>query len=100
MAPLNGACIRFPNCNRLEQMQPYTLNTGHTRVSPRSEVGEEATKQLRTLATAGGAWPEPFAVFYVEITRADGGAVFTVSRAQAPIVTCGVAWTEAGASKV
>lgn len=78
-----------------------TLNTGHTVEQSLADIGEAAVQVLRPLVAAvAGSLPAPFGAFRVEITRGDGGAVFTVSRAREPIVTCGVAWTAPGAAEI
>lgn len=78
----------------------YTLNTAHSVDSQRSGVGTAAMELLSPLVQRGGILPGDFSAFSVEIARGEGGAVFTVWRAGAPIVTSGVAWTEAGAGEV
>lgn len=77
----------------------YTLNTGDTRTSPRSEVNDEAIAALSYLTAHGGQLPDPFTAFRVEVHPAHGGAVFTISRGREPIVTCGLSWSEPGAAE-
>ena len=76
----------------------YTLNTGHSNDSPRSGVGPEAIAVLRPLVEHGGPIPN-CAPFRVTIDHGAGSAVFTVWRAQEPIVTCALAWTAEGESE-
>jgi len=76
----------------------YTLNTGHTAMSPRSEVGEDVIDSLRRLSRCGGNLPEPFAAFRLDVASEPGSSVFTIYRGTEPVVTCMVAWTPEGAS--
>ena len=80
-------------------MTHYTLNTGDSIESPRSGVSDDAARVLSNLVD-GGQLPGPFAAFRVEVVRGVGGAVFTVMRGREGLVTCGVAWTAAGAEEV
>jgi len=77
----------------LRGLQHYTLNTGHTRLSPRNEVCEEAIKALLPLVQRGGPIPKTPG-FRLMLTRREGGALFTFSKSGLPVVTCGVAWTK------
>lgn len=76
-------------------MLHLTLNTGHVRESPRSEVGDDVIDMLRPLVrTTGG--PLPHSPGYAaQITRAGRDAMYTISRViddeAAPLVTCGLA---------
>jgi hypothetical protein len=71
----------------------YTLNTGHTRASPRAEVADDILDLLRPL-TAPGDHPVPRTPGYrVVVPETGGGIVFTVYRHDVPLVTCGVADT-------
>jgi len=70
----------------------YTLNTGHTRKSPRKEVRDEVIRALEPLVSQGGPVPGPHGLD-LTVTRADGGALFTIWKGL-PIVDCAVAWTQ------
>lgn len=75
-----------------------TLNTGHSRQSPRSEVGPEAIQFCRELIANGGG--ELLPPWRCVITRGNGGAVFDVRRGKdQSAVLCGVAWTPEGAQE-
>ena len=76
----------------------YTLNTGHSVVSPREAVTPEALAVCSPLAECGGVIP-PCAPFRVEVTHGTGSSVFTVWRGREPIVTCALAWTPEGAAE-
>lgn len=75
-----------------------TLNTGHTRPSPRAEVGDGTIAMLRPLVDAGGGiLPVPFAMYRLTVVVDDGEpdcAIFTVQRADndLPLVTCFCHW--------
>lgn len=78
-----------------DAMMHLTLNTGHVRESPRSEVGDDIIDKLRPLVqTTGGPLPHPRG-YSVQITRAGRDAMYTISRVMddeaAPLVTCGLA---------
>jgi hypothetical protein len=70
----------------------YTVNTGDTRTSPRSEVGDAAIQCLQPIVEQGGAIPGP-GELYLRVTRYQGGALFTIEQGELPIVHCGFAWT-------
>ena len=80
-------------------LEHLTLNTGHTRPSPRSEVGHGIVDALRPLATNGQHEIPQTGGCTVRVTRVPGAALFTVyapariSPDPHPLVTCGVAWT-------
>lgn len=76
-----------------------TIQTGHTRVSPREEVGAEAIAALRPLLSRGRA-PIPGQPGY-DLVRIDGpGYIGAVYAGREPLVTFGVARTEAEAEAV
>lgn len=81
----------------MQQLIHYTLSTGKTGESKR--ISQEAINRLRPLAAAGGAIPDRLS-FVVAVTHGSDSAMFSVSYGQDPVATCGVAWTDAGASKV
>lgn len=81
------------------QVIHLTLNTGHSRASPRCEVSDDVIERLRPLVRAsGGPLPHPRG-YSVQITREGKDALLTISAtadagrgAEAvPLVTCGLA---------
>lgn len=84
----------------IESIIHVTLNTRHTRRSPRSEVGAEAIAVLRPLIRDGGGEVPGFSGFRVEVTREGNGALYTVTREATPIVTCGLAHDAEGAARL
>ena len=82
-------------------MLHVTLNTGQVLQQPLETIDKAAVQALRPLVLAGGGpLPAPHGAFLVQIKQVDGGGVFTVSRPEGPVVTCGVAWTKPGAAQV
>lgn len=73
-------------------MLHYTLNTGHTRNSPRREVCDEVIQCLQPVIEQGGPVPGT-AGLQLTVTKYEGGALFTVWQ-RLPIVSCAVAWTK------
>ena len=70
-----------------------TLNTGHWREAPRSEVSDDVLAPLRSLiASGGGPIPGPRRGYVVQIWRMGRDALFTVARGDDdyPVVTCGL----------
>ena len=66
-----------------------TLNTGHTRKSYRSEVGDEALAAMRAMGLLEPEADLPVAPSYrLKTTTDEGGAVFTVFRDEVPFVHC------------
>jgi len=81
------------------QITHYTVNTGHGRLTDRSEVRDDVIDFLRPIVEAGGG--ELPMGFSVRIDRGDsGGWLFTVSVGTVPIVTCGLAMDEPQATEV
>lgn len=78
----------------------YTLNTGDSRVSQRSEVADAAIAALRPLLDRGGQLPHPFTAYRVKVSHAPGGAVFSMYRHTHPIVLCAVAWDPSTAERI
>lgn len=73
----------------------YTLNTGHTRVSPRAEVADDIIRLLRPLLSPG-RHDTPKEGYFVDVANSPGSAfLFTALRAtqqgQVPLLTCAVA---------
>lgn len=78
-------------------MLHYTINTGHTRESPRAEVGEDVLATLaHMLASGNHVMPGPPG--YSCRVTIDGGALLaTVSHGQRPCISFGVATDDASA---
>lgn len=78
-------------------MNHVTLATGHSRVSPRAEVGDDAIDAIAPLLHEGGALPGPTG-YSLRWTSPPGLDVclYTVHRDRdgAPLVTAGVAHSE------
>lgn len=79
-----------------------TLNTGHSRRSPRDEVTPETLQLLAPLVRfRGGRLPGGYREYRVTIVaETPGEAAFTVQRVRdnAPLVTCFVCWDRARAT--
>lgn len=81
-------------------MKHYTLNTDHTRVSPRSEVQDDVIKRLRPLCRTGlHAMPAPKG-YYCNVTAVGHSLMATVLRKNNPCVTFGVAVDEMSATEL
>jgi hypothetical protein len=91
-----------PEMKQTPDLQHLTLNTGHLRSSPRSEVGVAALTALRPLVRAGGGLLPGLADFRVEIAHYDkaGAALWTVSRGPEPLATSACGWVGGPASAV
>ena len=77
-------------------LEHVTLNTGHTRRSPRSEAADEVVRGLaagldRAIATKAREPTPGFALFSYSVTALGGAAMVTLWREAAPVVTFGVA---------
>lgn len=75
-----------------------TLNTGHSRVSPRSEVSDDVIAALRPVVRAGGGMLPGPPGYRLVLTREGRNAAYTIHRvddggAVAPLVTCIVSQT-------
>lgn len=81
----------------MQQLTHYKLNTGKTVESKRSS--QEIIDRLRALAAAGGIIPGRHP-FRVKVDHGLGSALFSIWWGEHPVVTCGVAWTVAGANTV
>jgi hypothetical protein len=89
------------NLDTFEMTAPHllehvTLDTGHTRPSPRSEAADEVVRGLaagldRAIAAKAREPVPGFALFSYSVTVRGGAAIFTLWREAAPIVTFGVA---------
>lgn len=77
----------------MAQISHYTLNTGHGRLTDRSEVSEETIELLRPVVRAGGGrLPVGFRV--VMSPGEAGGWLYTIYQREIPVATCGLARTE------
>lgn len=82
-----------------------TLNNGHARQSPRSEVGEDTLALLTPLVAAGGGvLPAPFDTYHLTVVREPeqpGRATFTVAALPEgnPLVTCFCCWQPQGEAR-
>lgn len=80
-------------------MNHYTLNTGHNRESPRSEVSDDAIAVCRQLLSPGRhQLPGVIGGYTLAVPLADFGWLGTVYQARAPIATIGVAVDERDAT--
>ena len=87
---------------RVDYLNHVTLNTGHVRRSPRSEVSDEILVELvpaLTRARARGRAKLPnFPGYFVSVDQEwTGGAAFTLSKRRLPLVRCVVATDTASA---
>ena len=76
-------------------LEHVTLNTGHTRRSPRSEAADEVVRGLavgldRAIATKAREPISGFALFSYSVTALGRAAMVTLWREAAPVVTFGV----------
>lgn len=78
-------------------MLHHTLNTGHTRVSPRREVRNDVVATLRPMLAPGQHDLPGMEGYSVVVTPDGAGLLATVSRGQLPCVTFGVAATDEAA---
>jgi hypothetical protein len=79
----------------------YTLNTDHSRVSPRSEVRDELIVALRRMLRDGRhKMLVPMDAYEVQVNTADGGLMATVYRGADPLVTFAVAQDAIGAAEL
>lgn len=81
----------------------YTMNTGHSRSSPRSEVGEQVIETLRPWFRASYGEFEPIPGYKVQVfVPLAGGALATVSSVGdvRPCVSWAVALNDEAADKV
>ena len=78
----------------------FTLNTGHSRVSPRSEVGDDIIAMLAPLTTPGEHVHRLPPGYRIVVPESPAGLVATVFRGATPITTFGAAATDADAGVV
>lgn len=84
-------------------MLHYTLNTGHRRVSPRSEVGDEIIPIMDRLLVAGThSVPGTLGSrgYTIRVTLIEGALLVTVSHGERPLATWGVAADDAAADSL
>jgi hypothetical protein len=86
---------RAKNVSRPASLEHYTLTTGHTRKSFRSEVRNEALEVLSPFLSSGRLpLPPPFHNYECQVTTEGDGLMATVWEQDRPIVTFGVAPNE------
>lgn len=83
----------------------YTINTGHTRLSPAEEVSDQTLNMLFPLiSTGGGQLPDPFGKYRVTIVKTPGGATFDISNTDpsspTPLVLCALCWSAGAAPAI
>lgn len=83
----------------MEALTHYTLNTGHSRQSPRSEVTDGAIADVRPML-ADGVHVLVFAGYTVRTTAGQCSLLATLHDAGGPLVSFAVADTEDGADEV
>lgn len=72
----------------MKTLTHLTMNTGHTRESPRAEVDDDVVTALSPLVRAGGGNVPNLPPYTVAITREPGAAAFTLSHPEyGPLVT-------------
>lgn len=83
----------------MNTLNHYTLNSGHNRASPRSEVADDVVDHLDPIVQAGAGTLQDY---YIQITWAQefGGCVYTFYRGKIPLVTCGLCVRGAAVSEV
>ena len=81
-------------------MHHFTLNTGHSRHSPREEVGNDVIAKCRAWC-ADGCHDLPTSGWRLHSTPSERGSLlFSLYLGEEPIVTCGVAPDETAADEV
>lgn len=81
-------------------MHHLTLNTAHTRVSPRSEVGDEVIKLLSPMTHTGNHIMPKLKGYTVKTTAVGTNLLATLYRNQYPVLTLGVAAKEEDADQL
>ena len=78
-------------------MMYYTLNTGHSRVSPRSEIGADVLPRMAPLLAAGehdlGELAEVFAGYRLVVPHCEAGYFAKLYRGDRPLLSLAVAAT-------
>ena len=87
---------------RLDYLNHVTLNTGHVRRSPRSEVSDEILVELAPALARARVWGRAklpnFPGYFVSVDQEwIGGSAFTLSKRRLPVVRCVVATDTASA---
>lgn len=75
-----------------------TLNTNHTARLVRPPAA--AMAPFRPVVAAGGGPIPRFSPFNCSVTKAPGGAVFSIHRGREPVTLCGCAWTGHAADQI
>ena len=79
-------------------MNHYTLNTGHSRVSPRSEIAEGVLPKIASLLAVGehalAELADFFAGYRLVVPRTESGYFATLYRHDRPLLSLAVAATE------
>ena len=74
------------------EMQHLTLNTGHSRRSPRCEVDDDVIEMMQPLCQPGSYALSIAPGWKVDILPGEaGGLLFMVFHNERPVVACGVA---------
>lgn len=82
-------------------MNHYTLITGHNRVSPRSEVSDDAIRVCRPLIVPGThEIPGPLGKYTLVVPETAHGLLGTVYQAKAPVASIGVADTPEASAEI
>ena len=82
-------------------MHHITLNTGHSRQSPRSEVAEHVIDRMRPLCEPGCHDLPMGDGWQLQTTPGEsGGLLFTVQHYDEPVVMCCVAGNEVAAAEM
>lgn len=80
----------------------YTLNTGHARTSPRSEVRGDVLAKMRPLTGPGShnliVFGKQFAGWVLVVPEMPAGLIATLYSGRVPVLTLGVAGTAAEAA--
>ena len=78
-------------------MMYYTLNTGHSRVSPRSEIGADVLPRMAPLLAVGehdlGELHDAFAGYKLVVPHCEAGYFATLCRGEWPLLSLAVAAT-------
>ncbi len=86
----------------MNALHHYTVNTGHNRVSRKSEVPADIIAICRPLLDPGRrqSMPGIGKPYTVESVRQSNGLVFTVWKKDQPLITCGVAENAEAAAEI
>jgi len=79
-------------------MNHYTLNIGHNRISPRSEIGEGVLPRMAPLLAVGehdlSDLAEAFAGYRLVVPHCEAGYFATLCRGDWPLLSLAVAATQ------